>query len=440
MVLKPTDKTPDHVLPSAKRYHRIVILYSHGEHQPENTKLYLVPGEQKSIGREPADGRFVLYDPSVSRLHARFRFERGRWWIRNESDGGTFVNGKRVRGWTELTEHAIVRMGATLAEFSEDGDVANAEALAGLLGGLAFKTRLWFQQLRRAVASDVLICLTGATGAGKSVCAEAIHRESDRKDEPFVRFSCNALPESVIETELFGHIKGAYTDAKDARLGLFRSAGSGTVFIDEIGELTPALQVKLLLALDTKTVKPVGSDRDVPYEARIIVATNRDLLEEVKAKRFRADLYYRLTSELHIEVPSLYERRADVPTIVASILGTDHWLWKGCAFTLLNALLLKEWDGNLRELVNYVKRTIKPLLPSDDGFAVERVVKLMERHLPSDTTLSDDELIALWKLHKGNITHIANVAGCTRQAIQKRVKKLKLRAADPSSPAKPRRR
>jgi DNA-binding NtrC family response regulator len=440
MVLKTTDDTPSLILPSAERYHRIAILYSHGEQQPENTKLYLSPGEEKTIGRDPAKARFVLYDSSVSRLHARVRYEGRKWRIKNESTRGTFVNGKRVRGWAELTDNAIIRIGATLAEFSEDGDVRDAAPLKGLLGGLAFKTRLLFQQLRRAAATDDTVFLSGPTGSGKTTCAEAIHRESGRKEHAFKHFSCNAFPENLIESELFGHAAGAFTGAKTSRLGLFRSAESGTLFIDEIGELTPSLQVKLLLALESSTIKPVGSDKDVPFDARIIVATHRDLPATVKAGSFRADLYYRLTTKLQIEVPSLHERRADVPSIVASTLGTDHWLWRGCAFALLNALLLKEWDGNLRELINYVQSRIKPLRPENDGFAAEKVLKLLEEHLPSKTTLSDDRLIALLRQHKGNLTHVANAAGCTRQAIQKRMKKLKLRAADYSGPGPSRRR
>jgi DNA-binding NtrC family response regulator len=438
MVLKTTDKPPDIVVPRAERFHRLAILFSHGERQPDLTRVLLSTGQEKVIGREPAQGRFVLYDPSVSHIHARIRFERGEWHLTNESSGGTFVNGRRISRSTVLPENAVVSMGGTLAEFSEDCHVPNAAPLSGLIGGLSFKTRLWFQQLRRACASDAILWLSGPTGSGKSLCAEAIHRESGRKDEPFVRFSCNALSESVIDAELFGHTSGAYTDAKHARPGLFRSAGSGTLFIDEIGELTPELQVKLLLALDTKTVKPVGSDHAVPYQARIIVATNRDLPKEVKAGRFRADLYYRLASQLEIAVPSLLERRADIPSLVASILGVDHWLY---GFPLLNALLLKKWEGNVRELVHYVKTRIKPLRRNDDPFVLEELAKLLEKPLPSVTTLSDEGLVQLLEEHNGNITHVAAVAGCTRQAIQQRMKKLRLRATDSAgAPSRPRRR
>jgi len=205
------------------------------------------------------------------------------------------------------------------------------------------------------------ILVTGESGTGKEVVARAIHARGGRADAPFVAINCGAIPEGLIESELFGHEKGSFTGAAEQRPGLFEVAGAGTLFLDEVGELPPAVQVKLLRALQERKIRRVGGTRDVPVAARIVAATNRDLAEEVKAGRFREDLFYRL-NVIQLRLPPLRERREDVPLFLA------HYLERFAAEQARPVLRLSAeaerimlgwgYPGNVRELANLVERAV----------------------------------------------------------------------------------
>lgn len=205
------------------------------------------------------------------------------------------------------------------------------------------------------------VLVTGESGTGKEVVARTIHAQGDRRGEPFVAINCGAIPEGLIESELFGHEKGSFTGATGAKSGLFEVAGSGTLFLDEVGELPPQVQVKLLRVLQERKIRRVGGSQDMPVAARILAATNRDLAEEVRAGRFREDLFYRL-NVIQIRMPPLRERREDVPAFL------DHFLGRfaaelGRPTPRLSAearQLLQAYDypGNLRELANVVERAV----------------------------------------------------------------------------------
>jgi two-component system, NtrC family, response regulator PilR len=205
------------------------------------------------------------------------------------------------------------------------------------------------------------VLVTGESGTGKEVVARALHARGGRADAPFVAINCGAIPEGLIESELFGHEKGAFTGAADQRPGLFEVAGAGTLFLDEVGELPPAVQVKLLRALQERKIRRVGGTRDLPVAARIVAATNRELAEEVKAGRFREDLYYRL-NVIQLRLPPLRERREDLP------LFLEHYLLRFAAeqarsvphFGPEAERLLLGWSypGNVRELANLVERAV----------------------------------------------------------------------------------
>ncbi len=215
--------------------------------------------------------------------------------------------------------------------------------------------------VRKVVPTDSTLLLTGETGVGKEHLARAIHGDSPRVVGPFVSVNCGALPESLLESELFGHEEGAFTGATRSRRGWFELAHNGTIFLDEIGELAPHLQVKLLHVLQTKQVQRVGGSESVPVDIRIMAATNKNLPEELAAKRFRADLFYRL-SVIMLEIPPLRQRTEDIPGLVAEYRDhfRERFVAKAERFTpaAIERLCLYPWPGNIRELINVVERSL----------------------------------------------------------------------------------
>jgi len=218
-----------------------------------------------------------------------------------------------------------------------------------------------FDLIRRVADSPINVLITGESGTGKELVAKAIHYNSDRRNAPFVPVNCAAIPEALIESELFGHVKGAFTDAKTDKRGLFEEAQHGTLFLDEISELPLMLQAKLLRAIQEREIRRVGSTRAVPVDVRIIAATNLSLSEEVKAKRFREDLFYRL-NVIELRMPPLRERREDIPLLVDSFLRkcaqASHKSVRGISETALGLLLDYSWPGNVRELENVIERAV----------------------------------------------------------------------------------
>jgi two-component system response regulator HydG len=215
-----------------------------------------------------------------------------------------------------------------------------------------------FKLIEKAARSDSTVLIEGESGAGKELVARAIHERSARSAEPFVPVDCGAITPTLIESELFGHVSGAFTDAKSATPGLLRSAGRGTAFLDEIGELPTAVQVKLLRALQEMEVRPVGSPQTEKLDARIIAATNRDLAAEVAVGHFRRDLFYRL-HVIPIFVPSLRERREDVPLLVEHFLrecGDANGREIRVTPEAMEGLMRYDWPGNVRELENFIRR------------------------------------------------------------------------------------
>jgi DNA-binding NtrC family response regulator len=216
-----------------------------------------------------------------------------------------------------------------------------------------------FGLIRQAAPGDVNILITGETGTGKELVARALHYNSPRAGQPFVPINCAAIPASLLESELFGHVKGAFTGAVSARKGLFREAERGSLFLDEIGDMTPELQAKLLRAIEVRAVRPVGSDEAVPVDLRVIAATNKDLKAKIQEGLFRDDLYYRL-AVIPIHLPPLRERREDIPLLA------EHFLRRALTasakdirgFTpeAMAALLRHPWPGNVRELENAMER------------------------------------------------------------------------------------
>ncbi len=221
--------------------------------------------------------------------------------------------------------------------------------------------------IRRVAPYDVNVLLSGESGTGKELCARALHYNSLRQNKPFVAENCGALPDELLESELFGHKRGAFTGAIEDRVGLFERASGGTIFLDEIGETSPAFQVKLLRVLQEGEIRPLGSNHRRPIDVRVIAATNRDLEEDVRSGKFRQDLFYRIAT-FEVKVPPLRERRNDITPLAIAILNqTMDQLGKrvkGISEEVLNCFQSYQWPGNVREMQNEIKRML--VLGQDD--------------------------------------------------------------------------
>lgn len=293
---------------------------------------------------------------------------------------------------------------------------------------------------RIAPAETATVLLLGETGSGKGVLARLIHELSPRADRPFVSVTCSALAESLMESELFGHEKGAFTDARTMKRGLVEVAGGGTLFLDEIGELSPALQSKLLGFIEDKAFRRVGGTDDLKADVRVITATNRRLEEEVAAGRFREDLFYRLRV-LPIELPPLRHRVSDIPLLTDSFVDRFNREFgkrvKGLTPEALGLLERYKWPGNVRELHNVVERAV--LLTDSDEIDVESLppeVRRVEADKPGNTgtftlgpagldldELEQSLLTEALRMAEGNRTEAGRLLGLSRHQIRNRLKK-----------------
>lgn len=233
-------------------------------------------------------------------------------------------------------------------------------AFEGIVGESA-KMQEVFRLVERVADSDSTILINGETGTGKGLIALAIHKQSYRRVQPFVSINCGAIPENLLESELFGHVKGAFTGATANKVGKFEAADGGTIFLDEIGDMSQDLQVKILKVLEERCFEPVGGCKTVKVDVRIIAATHRDLEEEVQKGNFREDLFYRLFV-IPIKLPALRERRSDIPHFVSHFMDRLNKRKKTCVNSIsdeaLNVLMQHVWPGNVRELANLMERMV----------------------------------------------------------------------------------
>ena len=301
-----------------------------------------------------------LPDPSVSRRHIELVNHGGHVKATDlDSTNGSYYEGNRFKS-LDLGPGSVFRLGETelqiVAPEKNDPIPPSEETSFGRLLGKSRKMREVFAVLERAARTDATVLISGETGTGKEIVAEAIHEASERKTAPFIVVDCASIPSNLIESELFGHVKGAYTNAMTDRTGAFEQADGGTIFLDELGELPPALQPRLLRVLETRRIKRVGANEFHPVNVRVIAATNRSLEEEVRAKRFRSDLYFRL-AVIRVNLPPLRDRREDIPVLAKAFLRRYNERNDG-SLTLtpeiIAALTSYDWPGNVRELRNVI--------------------------------------------------------------------------------------
>ncbi|MCC7380440.1 MAG: sigma 54-dependent Fis family transcriptional regulator [Deltaproteobacteria bacterium] len=414
---------------------------------PDKGKSVVIGPEPLVVGTE-ADCGLILIDRSVSRRHAEV-CRRGEFVIVRDlgSTNGTFFHDARVG-------EVFVPLGGEIGFGKTKVKVVPEEVLVepkphvgdrlGPLIGADLRMREIFALIEDIAASDVTVVIEGETGTGKELVARAIHERSSRSSGPFVVFDCSNQPKDLVESALFGHVKGAFTGATSPRAGAFERANGGTIFLDELGEFGLDLQPKLLRVLESREVQKVGGDGYDAVDVRIIAATNRNLKGEVRAGRFREDLYYRL-AVVKIVLPSLRERGSDIPRLVQHFIelsGSSFTVDPGC----FDALRAHSWPGNVRELKNVVDRAAA----LSRGRREVDLSRFMLEHddeprpvtpLPSDKLLSFKEakgkvisdfesqyILALLREHGNNISLAAREAGIDRKHFKDLMRKYGIEA------------
>jgi transcriptional regulator with GAF, ATPase, and Fis domain len=414
-------------------------------------------GARAQVGSEigrigTADGNdLVVADRTVSRFHCEVSVRGNTIVIRDcGSTNGTLIDGVRVRE-AEIPPGTLVRIGGSAfrVELGEEPafvEVSGRPAFGELVGS-SVEMRRVYAILERLAQTDATVLVQGETGTGKDVLARSLHAASRRADRAFVAVDCGAIPEPLVESELFGHVKGAFTGATSDRRGVFEEADGGTLFLDEIGEMSLALQPKLLRAIESRSIRRVGGTGTRTVDVRIVAATNRSLASSINDGSFREDLYYRL-AVVEVRLPPLRARRDDIPVLAAHFFRTFGGTG-ALPVEFVAGLLGRGWPGNVRELRNYLERsvslgTIAPphapaaAAPPDLGpvppDSIERFVAL---HLPLKEArrawTESFELVyvrAMLKLVGGNVTRAAERAGVSRRFLQRMVARLGIKPGD----------
>jgi len=314
-------------------------------------------GNLIKVGKAP-DNDLCIEHPTVSRYHCELRRDGERYLVADVgSTNGTFLDGAQVRE-AYLRPGALIEVGDVLLRLqSEQAAVTIAPSVResfGALVGQSQAMREIFALLERIAPTDATLLLIGETGSGKGALARAIHEQSSRARKPFVLVDCSAVSPSLIESELFGHERGAFTGAVAQRQGSLEAASGGTLFLDEVDDLALDLQPKLLRALEERVFQRVGSSQPIPFDARIVAASKKDLWTEVAEKHFREDLFFRL-SVFTVKLPALRERREDIPALADAFAGGPEG-WKSLPAEVRDRFLAHAWPGNVRELRNALER------------------------------------------------------------------------------------
>jgi DNA-binding NtrC family response regulator len=368
-----------------------------------------------------------LNDPCVSRHHCVIRVgDDGLVCDDLGSTNGTFVSGHRIRS-AALAPGDTIALGETeisieLLDDTVSEPLSRNEHFGRVLGRSSEMRRV-FALLERVARTDATIMIEGETGTGKSALAEAIHESSPRARHPFVVVDCAALPRNLLESELFGHERGAFTGAAETRIGLFESANGGTILLDEIGELPLDLQPKLLRALERRVIRRIGGSREIPVDIRLIAATHRDLRRAVNEKTFRSDLWYRLNT-VRVVVPPLRERRDDIAMLVAQfyreLLGDPAAL---PPTELVRTMTRGVWRGNVRELRSAIERSLvgAPVIERDPASESHAELPFKAAKHRATSEWEKRYLSELLPAHDGNVSRAARAAKMNRSHLSELV-------------------
>ena len=383
-----------------------------------------------------------LTDKTVSRKHLMAALEGEAVVLRDQgSTNGTFIHGSRFKEIT-IGYGAEIKLGRTIIKLLPEEEFVEPEPSRencfGQLLGSDTKIRQLFKLLQDVAVTDATVLIEGETGTGKELIAEEIHNHSERRDGPFVVFDCGSVPRELIESALFGHLKGSFTGAISDRKGAFAEANGGTIFLDEIGEMALELQPSLLRVLDKRAVRKVGSNVYEDIDVRVVAATNRDLRAEVANKAFREDLYYRL-AVIRVAVPALRERGSDIPLLV------EHFVKQFASDKHLRVspedsarLQRHSWPGNVRELRNVVERACVlsdgEYINTDDAFADDNAPTLgIRTDLPFKEAKGQlverferEYIEDLMRRHKMNLSAAAREAQIDRKHLRELIRKYDL--------------
>jgi DNA-binding NtrC family response regulator len=381
----------------------------------------------------------VLSDKTVSRRHLLAVPDGDTVILKDQgSTNGCFVQGSRFKE-IAIGHGAEFKLGRTVIKYLPDEEVVDPEpsdqTSFGNLLGRDTKLRQLFKLLQDVATTDATVLIEGETGTGKELIAEEIHNHSERRDGPFVVFDCGSVPRELIESALFGHVKGSFTGAVGDRKGAFSEAHGGTIFLDEIGEMLLDLQPSLLRVLDKKAVRRVGANQYEKTDVRVVAATNRDLRAEVANKTFREDLYYRL-AVIRVTVPPLRERGSDIPLLVEYF---TRQFAPGRDLTIpaedMNRLQRHSWPGNVRELRNVIERACLlsggDTLNVDDAFTEESAPALgIRTDLPFKEAKGQlvelferEYIVDLMRRHKMNLSAAAREAQIDRKHLRELIRK-----------------
>jgi DNA-binding NtrC family response regulator len=439
--------------------YRLEVLAGEGA---EGAQSGIFEERKVQIGSSP-ENDLVLDDAAVSRFHAVITVDERGYLLRDAgSKNGTFVGGLGVRE-VYLNDGCVFRVGKTEIRFTITEDPAEVhfsnKTRFGKLLGASLAMREIFAMLERVAPTDATVLIEGESGTGKELVAEALHAHSPRRDKPFIVIDCSAIPRDLIESELFGHIKGAFTGATGTRKGAFEAANGGTLFLDELGELDLDLQPKLLRALEKREIKPVGSNETIKTNVRVVAATNRMLIHEVKEGDFREDLYYRL-AVIKFEMPPLRDRPDDIPVLVEHFLGAANEMagrdGVDVSYKTMEKLKRHRWPGNVRELKNFVERAVllthgdeietrflqsREPAPEKPRAAVESAASMAELAIEQGLPFKDAKNRLIEEFEKsywmrllegsdGNVSEAARIAGVHRKSVEYILKKLDISRDD----------
>jgi len=418
---------------------------------PDEGRTVVSDKERLRVGSHPQNDLVLVEDRTASRHHFEIQYtERGHLLVDLNSTNGTFLDGRRIER-AYLSSGSQIRAGSSVLTFAPIDEEVTIEPdregeLCGMVGQ-SVKMRQIFGLIKKIAPMDVSVIIQGETGTGKELVARAVHELSMRSRGPLVVLDCGAIPPNLIESELFGHEKGAFTGAVNSRPGAFERASGGTIFLDELGELRLDLQPKLLRVLENREVRRVGGNDVIDVDCRVIAATNRDLQKEIAAGNFREDLFFRL-SVIQIQLPPLRQRRDDIPNILKRALAEPEVVErhgrKRFSPEALGLLMGYGWPGNVRELMNVLSHVLtfsegEEILPAHLPPRVQGQDR--QGPLPFNEHLSfkdaKEQLLENFEREyitsvlarcEGNLSRAARESGLHRKSIERLVKKYQLDA------------